>query len=108
MSVLPFPSVPRDQPAESPAAEPTLRQAIGEVLREERHDQARTLADVANRAGVSLPYLSEVERGRKDVSSEVLGAISDALDLPLPVILERSARRLRGTARAQALLLLAA
>src|SRR5690606_25909348 len=100
-------SVPRDEPAESPA-EPTLREALGDVLREERHDQARTLADVANRAGVSLPYLSEVERGRKDVSSEVLGAISTALDLPLPVILERSAQRLRGTARAQALALLLA
>lgn len=106
MSVLPFPSVPRDEPAEQPA-EPTLREAIGDVLREERHDQGRTLADVADDAGVSLAYLSEVERGRKDVSSEVLRAISTALDLPLPLVLERSAQRLRGTARARALLLAA-
>lgn len=104
MSVLPFPSVPHDESAERP----TLREAIGDVLREERRDQERTLADVAGEAGVSLPYLSEVERGRKDVSSEVLGAICAALDLPLPLVLERSAQRLRGTAQASMRMLLLA
>jgi hypothetical protein len=72
-----------------------LRDVLGDVLRDERRRQGRTLADVAETAAVSLPYLSEVERGRKDVSSDVLAAIGGALELPLVEILERSARRLR-------------
>lgn len=72
-----------------------LRDVIGEVLREERHRQERTLAEVAEEAAVSLPYLSEVERGRKEVSSDLLDAIGTALDLPLVEILERSSDRLR-------------
>lgn len=71
-----------------------LRDLIGDVLREERHRQGRTLADVAEAAAVSLPYLSEVERGRKDVSSELLGAMHDALGLDLAEVLERAGRRL--------------
>ncbi|MEM1335778.1 MAG: helix-turn-helix domain-containing protein, partial [Actinomycetota bacterium] len=51
--------------------------------------------DVAESAAVSLPYLSEVERGRKEASSSVLRSIADALDLPLADVLERSADRLR-------------
>jgi len=86
--VLAFPRQPSARP---------LRDVIGDVLREERLDQERTLGDVARRAAVSLPYLSEVERGRKDVSSDVLAAICDALDLPLADVLDRSARRLRPT-----------
>lgn len=74
---------------------PTLRDVVGGVLREERQDQGRTLADVADDAAVSLPYLSEVERGVKDVSSEVLTSIAEALELPLDVLLDRSAERLR-------------
>jgi Helix-turn-helix domain len=74
--------------------EPMLRTVIGEVLREERNRQQRTLAEVAKDAAVSLPYLSEIERGRKEVSSDVLGAVCDALDLPLVDVLTRSARRL--------------
>lgn len=91
--VLPFPSGPRRRDDTTDA--PTAREAIGDVLRTERHEQGRTLADVAGEAAVSLPYLSEVERGRKDVSSELLIAISDALELPLPVVFERAADRLR-------------
>jgi hypothetical protein len=70
------------------------RELVGEVLREERHRQERTLADVAEAASVSLPYLSEVERGRKDVSSELLGAMHEALGLDLADVLERATRRL--------------
>ena len=95
--VLPFPK-PRpqvDSPSERP--DPRLRDVIGEVLRDERTRQGRTLAAVADDAAVSLPYLSEVERGRKEVSSDLLAAIGDALDLPLVEILERSTDRLRGT-----------
>jgi len=87
---------------------PTVREAIGSVLREERFAQERTLRDVASDAAVSLPYLSEVERGRKDVSSEVLGAISRSLDLSPADVLERAARRIRGTTCTGAQLRLAA
>jgi hypothetical protein len=92
--VLPFPSHGVRAPA-TPEALPRLRTVIGDVLREERHAQERTLADVADDAAVSLPYLSEVERGTKEVSSDVLAAICDALDLDLADVLERGARRLR-------------
>ncbi len=78
-----------------PFPKPDLRTALGEVLREERHRQDRTLAEVAEEAAVSLPYLSEVERGRKDVSADVLTSIADALELDVPTVLERTARRLR-------------
>ncbi len=99
--VLPFPSDRRRDatgsgPTEAPGpAEPRLRDVIGDVLRDERREQERTLADVAEQAAVSLPYLSEVERGTKEVSSDLLAAICDALDLPLDVLLERSVQRLR-------------
>lgn len=68
---------------------------VGDVLRDERHRQERTLADVAGRAAVSLPYLSEVERGRKEISSDLLDAVSGALDLTLVEVLERCVGRLR-------------
>ena len=58
-------------------------EAVGHELREERHRQERTLADVAEDAGVSTQYLSEVERGRKEPSSEILGAVAGALGLRL-------------------------
>jgi len=64
--------------------------AVGSVLRAERAGQRRTLADVATAARVSLPYLSEVERGRKEPSSEVLAAVCEALDLTLVDLLART------------------
>ena len=60
-----------------------LREAVGEALRRRRLAQGRTLREVAEAAGVSLTYLSEVERGRKEASSEVLEAVCAALDLVL-------------------------
>ncbi len=66
---------------------PLLRQVLGDVLRRTRLEQGRTLADVAGAAKVSMPYLSEVERGRKEASSEVLAAICDALRIELPDVL---------------------
>jgi DNA-binding Xre family transcriptional regulator len=66
-----------------------LRSAIGTVLRRLRHQQGRTLQDVADAAGVSLPYLSEIERGRKEVSSEILASICAALGVPLTDLLEQ-------------------
>ena len=70
--------------------DPLLRDALGAVLRTERLGQHRTLSDVALAARVSLPYLSEVERGRKEPSSELLAAICSALQLPLAELLQRS------------------
>ncbi len=101
-TVLPFPSLglaPATLPSGDDDAEPRLREVIGAVLRDERLAQERTLAEVADDAAVSLPYLSEVERGVKEVSSDVLAAICDALELPLVDVLERSVHRLRPQAR---------
>lgn len=63
--------------------EPLLRELVGEALRRRRRAQRRTLADVAARAGMSMQHLSDVERGRKDPSSEMVAAICGALDLTL-------------------------
>ena len=93
-AVLAFPTLGHRPPPE-PAADPLLRDIIGEVLRDERRAQQRTLADVARSASVSLPYLSEVERGRKEISSDLLDAVTDALDITLIDVLERSVGRLR-------------
>jgi transcriptional regulator with XRE-family HTH domain len=65
---------------------------LGEVLRRTRLDQGRTLADVARAARVSMPYLSEVERGRKEASSEVLAAICDALQIDITDLLAGTGR----------------
>jgi transcriptional regulator with XRE-family HTH domain len=68
-----------------------LREAIGDRLRHARTNQRRTLREVSRAARVSLGYLSEVERGRKEASSELLAAICEALDLPLSVLLSNVA-----------------
>ena len=64
-----------------------LRRLVGDVLRRHRMSQSRTLRDVAAAARVSLGYLSEVERGRKEASSELLASICAALDVPLADVL---------------------
>ncbi|BDU07568.1 helix-turn-helix domain-containing protein [Nocardia cyriacigeorgica] len=64
-----------------------LREAIGDSLRRARLAQQRTLREVSTSARVSLGYLSEVERGRKEASSELLAAICEALDVPLSRVL---------------------
>jgi transcriptional regulator with XRE-family HTH domain len=64
-----------------------LREAVGSSLRAARTEQSRTLRDVARQARVSLGYLSEVERGQKEASSELLNAICDALGLQLSALL---------------------
>jgi transcriptional regulator with XRE-family HTH domain len=71
----------------SPPERPLLRNMFGDHLRRTRLSQGRTLADVARTARVSLPYLSEVERGRKEASSEILAAICDALGISLADLL---------------------
>ncbi len=84
---------PRDQPDQA-EPEPLWREAVGHELRQERHRQERTLADVAGESGVSTQYLSEVERGRKEPSSEILGAVSGALGLRLVDLTTRVSRSL--------------
>jgi transcriptional regulator with XRE-family HTH domain len=64
-----------------------LREAVGSSLRAARTEQSRTLRDVAREARVSLGYLSEVERGQKEASSELLNAICEALGLELSALL---------------------
>jgi transcriptional regulator with XRE-family HTH domain len=82
----------RDDPSRR---RPLLRTIIGDVLRRTRLNQGRTLAEVARLARVSLPYLSELERGRKEASSEVLAAICEALHIELPDLLAAVGRDLR-------------
>ncbi|WP_229402729.1 helix-turn-helix domain-containing protein [Micromonospora okii] len=76
-----------------------LRRVIGAVLRRVRQRQGRTLREVAEAAGVSLPYLSEVERGRKEASSEVLAAVCRALGIGLSDLLEEARDDLRRVER---------
>ena len=66
---------------------PLLRTQIGGTLRTRRISQGRTLRDVAKSARVSLGYLSEVERGQKEASSELLNSICQALELNLSSVL---------------------
>lgn len=71
-----------------------VRQEIGDVLRDFRLQKGRTLRQVAGDASVALGYLSEVERGQKEASSEILAAVADALDTPLSVIMGEVSERL--------------
>ena len=64
-----------------------FRRLLGDVLRSQRLRQGRTLRQVSADARVSLGYISEVERGQKEASSELLGSICAALDVPLSTIL---------------------
>ncbi|MEN9305488.1 MAG: hypothetical protein RLZZ159_655 [Actinomycetota bacterium] len=72
-----------------------LRTHIGQTLRQSRISQERTLRDVAKQARVSLGYLSEVERGQKEASSELLNAICVALDLSLSTVLVEVASQVK-------------
>ncbi|MDT3767518.1 helix-turn-helix transcriptional regulator [Gleimia hominis] len=72
----------------------SLREHLGEVLRNIRRHQGRTLRDVSSDAQVSLGYLSEVERGQKEASSELLLAICNALDVPLSFVLREVSDRI--------------
>jgi transcriptional regulator with XRE-family HTH domain len=79
----PAPAVPAPPRTPAVRTEPPLRVLVGAILRGHRERQGRTLRDVAEDARVSVPYLSEVERGRKEASSEVLAAVCRALGLGL-------------------------
>jgi transcriptional regulator with XRE-family HTH domain len=91
-------------PSEDLPVKPVLvRELIGESLREERVSQGKTLREVSRIARVSLGYLSEVERGQKEASSELLAAICAALDLPLSVVLSLVSEKMASYERVTAL-----
>ena len=71
-----------------------VRQEIGDVLRDFRQRKGRTLRQVAARASVALGYLSEVERGQKEASSEILASVADALEVPISIIMREVSDRL--------------
>jgi transcriptional regulator with XRE-family HTH domain len=74
-------------PEEGTAPVVIFRRLLGEVLRAQRMRQGRTLRQVSADARVSLGYISEIERGQKEASSELLASICSALDVPLSEIL---------------------
>jgi|SRR5690625_4415695 len=82
-------------PLRAPDHRPRLfREVIGDLLRQVRQDQGRTLRDVAGHAQVSVPYLSEVERGRKEASSEVLSALCRSLGIEMGDLIVSTGRQL--------------
>ena len=86
-------SAPRVANRPAPTEQALLRRELGEVLREYRQRQGRTLREVSSDARVSLGYLSEVERGQKEASSELLSSICKALNVPLSHVLRLVADR---------------
>lgn len=70
-----------------------VRQEIGDVLRDLRQQKGFTLRQVASRAKVALGYLSEIERGQKEASSEILSSVAAALDVPISQIMHLVAER---------------
>jgi len=72
-----------DGPPRGRRVDPLWRHVVGDQLRRRRHERGETLADVAERAGVSVQYLSEIERGLKEPSSEILSAVGGALGASL-------------------------
>src|ERR1700712_2444385 len=71
-----------------------VRQELGDVLRDFRLQKGRTLRQVASKASVALGYLSEVERGQKEASSEILASVADALETPISVIMREVGDRI--------------
>ncbi|MFD8498158.1 helix-turn-helix domain-containing protein [Amycolatopsis sp. NPDC059657] len=74
-------------PKRAPAPEPLWREALGRNLRATREEQGDRLVDIAERAGISPQYLSEIERGRKEPSSEMIAAVAGALGVGLADLL---------------------
>ncbi|MER7013176.1 helix-turn-helix transcriptional regulator [Saccharopolyspora sp. NPDC000359] len=96
--ILPFHQRRATAPDREP--EPLWREALGRNLRAIREEQGGRLVDVAERAGISPQYLSEMERGRKEPSSEMIAAVTGALGVDLDDLLIGIAsdiRRIRGT-----------
>jgi transcriptional regulator with XRE-family HTH domain len=95
--VTPLRRTPRLEPVprQPPPQEPLWREVLGQRLRALRLDQRETLSETAGRAGISPQYLSEVERGRKEPSSEMIAALAGALGITLTELTEQLAGDLR-------------
>ena len=85
-------------PLDSQALEPLWREVLGSRLRALRTERDETLAQTAERAGISPQYLSEVERGRKEPSSEMIAALAGALDITVADLMAGAAEDLRRAA----------
>jgi transcriptional regulator with XRE-family HTH domain len=92
--ILPLPPRPRIRPSSEP--EPLWRDLLGEQLRHLRHQRGETLTETADRAGLSPQYLSEIERGLKEPSSEMIAAVAGALGVTLIDLTTAVADELRG------------
>jgi DNA-binding XRE family transcriptional regulator len=95
-NVYPLRREPRREPQPEPRSqEPLWRDVLGRRLRVLRQQQQETLSETAARAGISPQYLSEVERGRKEPSSEMIAALAGALGTTLIDLTEQVATDLR-------------
>jgi transcriptional regulator with XRE-family HTH domain len=103
--IIPLPAKPAARSPRSPRSprepEPLWRDALGDQLRRLRHDRGERLADTADRAGVSPQYLSEIERGLKEPSSEMIAAVAGALEVTLVELTAAVADELRTAAGAR-------
>ena len=100
-NVYPLRREPRREPERKPQPEPRpqepiWREVLGRRLRLLRQEQQETLSETAARAGISPQYLSEIERGRKEPSSEMIAALAGALGTTLIDLTEHVAGDLRG------------
>ena len=95
-NVYPMRREPQREPQPGPRPqEPLWREVLGRRLRALRQEQQETLSETAARAGISPQYLSEIERGRKEPSSEMIAALAGALDTTLIDLTEQVAGALR-------------
>lgn len=99
--IIPLPTKPAT-PRVPREPEPLWRDVLGERLRMLRHERGERLADTAERAGVSPQYLSEIERGLKEPSSEMIAAVSGALEVTLVELTAAVAEDLRSRSSAPA------
>ncbi|WP_158883388.1 helix-turn-helix domain-containing protein [Amycolatopsis anabasis] len=91
--ILPFHQ--KRTPTPDRAPEPLWREVLGRSLRTAREEQGGRLVDIAQRAGISPQYLSEIERGRKEPSSEMIAAVTGALGVDLADLLTGIAGAIR-------------
>jgi DNA-binding XRE family transcriptional regulator len=92
------PRAPEPRAPEPRALEPLWREILGYRLRALRAGRGETLAQTAERAGISPQYLSEIERGRKEASSEMIAALAGALDVSVADLMAGTAEDLRQAA----------
>src|SRR6266705_426634 len=93
--VYPLRREPQPEPQGPPPQEPLWREVLGQRLRALRQEQQEKLSETAARAGISPQYLSEIERGRKEPSSEMIAALAGALGTTLTTLTEQVAGDLR-------------